>query len=475
MPLILGTNSIKDTSFNVDRSLRFNSGSSDSITRTNGSTTNRRTFTVSFWLKKTSITTEQHPIFAGDLGGSHPYFDFRFDDTQIINWYGSNNGNEEFNLKTNRVFRDPNAWYHFVLAIDTTQGTDTNRIKLYVNGVQETSFSKSNYPSQNFDTPFNVSGYEVQWGAIRNNSPTLNGYLAEMVLIDGQQLDPTSFGEFDSDSGIWKPKGVSGLTFGNNGFYLETKQSGTSQNSSGLGADTSGNDNHFAVNNLTALDQSTDTCTNNFATLNPLTNEDTDITISEGNLNYANSGSGDETIFASIGVSSGKWYFETKWIDTSNYMDIGVGSADEGDIGSPRADAEGTGYYMIQLRTASPGTRPFDNGSAGSGLGNSSANDINMFAIDMDNNKFYAGKNGTWYSSGDPANNSNPLITMDDGYTTLIPIVCGKSDSAVSVNFGSPSYAISSGNTDGNGYGNFEYAVPSGYYALNTKNLAEYG
>jgi len=133
------------------------------------------------------------------------------------------------------------------------------------------------------------------------------------------------------------------------------------------------------------------------------------------------------------------------------------------------------GYYMIQIRTASPGTRPFETGSAGSGLGNSALNVINMFAIDMDNNKFYAGKNGTWYSSGHPANNYKPLITMDDGYKTLIPAVCGKSGSAVSVNFGSPSYTISSGNSDGNGYGNFEYAVPSGYYALNTKNLSEFG
>jgi len=472
MPLILGTNSIKDTSFNVDRSLRFNSGSSDSITRTNGSTTNRRTFTVSFWLKKTSITTEQHPIFAGDLGGSHPYFDFRFDDTQIINWYGSNNGNEEFNLKTNRVFRDPNAWYHFVLAIDTTQGTDTNRIKLYVNGVQETSFSKSNYPSQNFDTPFNVSGYEVQWGAIRNNSPTLNGYLAEMVLIDGQQLDPTSFGEFDSDSGIWKPKGVSGLTFGNNGFYLETKQSGTSQNSSGLGADTSGNDNHFAVNNLTALDQSTDTCTNNFCTLNPLVigprnnQSESDGTFSEGNLNVLGTGTADD-FAGTMAVSTGKWFYEVKLLTALNH---GAGFVPLDDFTSGDSSiANGIINASQQYGTIEGGSasRIANNGDTSvSPQNNFDDDDIISFAFDIDGGTLKIYNNG----SLDRTISSIPA-------DTYIPIGGDSSstDASLAFNFGSPAYSESGGNSDGNGFGNFSMAVPSGYFALCTKNLAEYG
>ena len=119
---------------------------------------------------------------------------------------------------------------------------------------------------------------------------------------------------------------------------------------------------------------------------------------------------------------------------------------------------------MIQLTSSNPGVRAFDNGSAGSGLGNSAQNDIHMYAIDMDNNKFYAGRNGTWYASGDPAGNANPLITMDDGYTTLMPAICTKQDGIAALNFGSPSYAISSGNADGNGFGNFEYAVPIGLF-----------
>lgn len=470
MPLILGTNSIKDTGFNVANSCRFDDGSTDNLSASSfGTPTSAKIYTLSWWLKRSKLgeATYQFGWYDGSRTNSG---DIVFDAGDTLSFYhGSNDGNGKL-LMPNRLFRDVSAWTHVVWAVDTTQSTASNRIKIYFNGVQETSFSTEVYPDQNAESKiFHDSNNRIAsiWNA--SGSTSHNGYMAEIVFIDGQQLAPTSFGEFDEDSGIWKPIDVSGLTFGNNGFYLDFENSGS------LGADVSGNGNNFTVNNLTSIDQSTDTCTNNFATLNPLTNEDTDITLSQGNLDYVNSGSGDETIFASMGVSSGKWYFETKWTDASDYMDIGVGSADEGDIATPRSHMEMAGYYMIQLRTASPGTRPFDNGSAGSGLGNSALNDINMFAIDMDNNKFYAGKNGTWYSSGDPANNSNPLITMDDGYTTLIPAVCGKNSSAVSVNFGSPSYTISSGNSDGNGYGNFEYSVPSGYYALNTKNLAEYG
>jgi len=481
MPLILPGNvgsATAATGYDVANSCRFDgaTNSDECLIKTFGTATSRKKFTYSVWVKLSGRGQGNNNalLVAGTSGQDEGTIKISPD---VIDWseYSASSASVTARLTTTQVFRDYSAWSHLVFVWDSGNATAGNRMRIYHNGSEITSFSTDTNPSEDQDAQVNNNVVHNIGRQSWNNSGEWNGYMAEACFIDGQALLPTAFGEFESDSGIWRPIDVSGLTFGNNGFYLEFKQSGTGTNASGIGADTSGNTNHFAVNNLTAVSQSTDTCTNNFATLNPLTNEDTDITISEGNLNYANSGSGDETIFASIGVSSGKWYFETKWIDTSNYMDIGVGSADEGDIGSPRADAEGTGYYMIQLRTASPGTRPFDNGSAGSGLGNSSANDINMFAIDMDNNKFYAGKNGTWYSSGDPANNSNPLITMDDGYTTLIPIVCGKSDSAVSVNFGSPSYAISSGNTDGNGYGNFEYAVPSGYYALNTKNLAEYG
>ena len=469
MPLILGTNSIKDTGYNVANSLRFDDGSSDNLTKTFSGNGTRTTWTFSVWFKRSSSgSSTNHQIFdCSPTPGSDESKIYLYDDKFF--WKQEIGNSADGYLAKSIKFRDFSAWYNLICVWDTTNATESNRMKVFLNGNQLSGFDIiENYPDQNRESYINSTTAHYL-GSAQTSGGFFDGYMAEVCFIDGTALDPTSFGEFDSDSPtIWKPKDVSGLTFGTNGFYLDF------ENASSLGADVSGNGNNFTVNNLTSIDQSTDTCTNNFATLNPLTNEDTDITLSQGNLDYSNSG-GDETVFASIGVSSGKWYFETKWTNTSNYMDIGVGSANDSDITTPRADMEMAGYYMIQLRTSSPGTRAFNNGSAGSGLGNSALNDINMFAIDMDNNKFYAGKNGTWYSSGDPANNSNPLITMDDGYTTLIPAVCGKSNSAVSVNFGSPSYSISSGNSDANGHGNFEYAVPSGFFALCTKNLAEFG
>jgi hypothetical protein len=476
MPSILSANTLS-SGYDVANSLRFNSGSTDYLSITPSSASNRKTFTLSYWVKRSvlglGVSGANKASFGVYENSSHNFQAMFNVDDQIEMKFKIGGANNK--LQTNAKFRDISAWYHIVLAVDTTDGTAANRFKLYVNGVQVSSFDTASYPNQDVNTEVNLDGLEFRIGEDGNGGNDFDGYMAEICLIDGSQLTAASFGEFDEDSGIWKPINVSGLTFGTNGFYLEFKGSGTSANSSGLGADTSGNDHHFTVNNLTAVDQSTDTCTNNFCTINVLDNESGNITITEGNLNYTSTGGTDETNRGTFGFTKGKWYFESKFLDDNTYVDVGVGSASDSDIATPRFHMEMAGFYMLQIDSSSPGTRAFDNGSAGSGLGNSAVNDIHMFAIDMDNNKFYAGKNGTWYSSGDPANNANPLITMDDGYTTLMPSVCTKNDGAVSLNFGSPSYAISSGNADGDGYGNFEYAVPSGFFSLCTKNLAEHG
>ena len=308
MPLILGTNSIKDTGYDVANSLRFNDGSSDQLfIVTSAGSEYKATFSA--WVKKTTIGVESFLLYAYYNSSNKHVLNFYQDQIYINLIVGASTA---ATVVTNRVFRDPSAWYHIVVAWDTTQSTASDRIKVYVNGVQETSFSTANYPNQNTNIQFNrnTNGNYVGGQA---GSNTFDGYMSEVVYIDGSALDPTSFGEFDSDSPtIWKPKDVSGLTFGTNGFYLEFKQSGTSQNSSGLGADTSGNDNHLAVSNLTATDQSTDTCTNNFATLNPLAGN-TAITFSEGNLKAVFAAQSSRDICQSgFGVSNGKWYWEVK-------------------------------------------------------------------------------------------------------------------------------------------------------------------
>ncbi len=366
-------------------------------------------------------------------------------------------------IETNRLFRDPSAWYHCCLAIDTTQSTSSDRVKLYINGVQETSLASSTYPTQNENTQL-TKGTDVSIGGYNNTNDFFNGYLAEVVLIDGQQLDPTSFGEFDSDSPtIWKPIDVSGLTFGTNGFYLDF------ENSSSLGADVSGNSNNFTVNNLTSIDQSTDTCTNNFATLNPLYTNDGAITYSEGNLKaVAGSGSSSWTTryaFSNIGVSAGRWYMEAKCVDSggSNQFYFGVGK----DINSWSFNSslgyedtgQGWGYY------ASSGNI-INNGSDLSTSGASYTDgDIISMELDLEDNTLDFYKNGVKQGSQVTSLPAGTYHFAINGYAAIDG----------EFNFGSPNFSISSGNSDGNGYGNFEYSVPSGHYALNTKNLAEYG
>jgi hypothetical protein len=242
-----------------------------------------------------------------DPSSTASYSYIEFDGTSDTLTYDDFDGSStRITRQTSQVFRDVSAWYHIVIATDTTQATGSDRSKVYINGSQVTSFASTSDASQNFVLTGQTSGKTFYIGAAGDvPSLYLSGYLAEFVVIDGQALDPTSFGEFDKDTGIWKPIDVSGLTFGTNGFYLDF------EDSSALGNDVSGNDNDFTVNNLTSIDQSTDTCTNNFATMNVL---DSQGTYSEGNLKVQTADSGRGSQVSTIGVSTGKWYAEFKLI-----------------------------------------------------------------------------------------------------------------------------------------------------------------
>ena len=471
MPLILGTNSIKDTGFNVDNSLRTNRGSSDYLNKTFSGSGNRRTFTISFWLK-IAESSSNAPYLCGASTSTTNGINIYYNSTSQLSMEAYT-GAWSLRLHTSALLRDTSAWYHICYAIDTTQGTEANRVKLYINGVQQT-FSTSPtqvYPSQNLDLPFNQSGNSTTINCQSYyNAEFMSAYYSEFCMIDGQQLDPTSFGEFDEDSGIWKPIDVSGLTFGTNGFYLDF------EDSSALGNDVSGNGNNFTVNNLTAIDQSTDTCTNNFATLNPLNYSSVSKTYSFGNtaITASDSNSWNATL-SNFAVSSGKWYTEYKITAVGSFSAIGVGYQPftfnaSAYLGSTFLVGEDTGAFGWRNN----GATKSDN--ANGTLSSWTTNDILMIAIDMDNEKLYVGKNGTWENSGNPESGASGTGSVKDltaGEDYLF-VICPRGG-GTSVNFGSPSFAISSGNTDGNGYGNFEYAVPSGYYALNTKNLAEYG
>ena len=471
MPLILGTNSIKDTGYAVGKSLRFNPGSSDYLNRTL-SAGNNQTWTFSAWIKKNS-SGSNYPRILGLYIDANDYLRLNFNreaDGEQLHLYYEVSGAAS-TLLTNRLFRDFSAWYHIVVSVNTTLGTADDRLKIYVNGVQETSFATRTNPSQNSTTPLNNNGDVLLIGKKEGGSSDYyNGYMAEVCLIDGQALDPTSFGEFDEDSGIWKPIDVSGLTFGTNGFYLDFENSGA------LGNDVSGNDNDFTVNNLTAIDQSTDTCTNNFCTLNALNPESqSNSQLSEGNLKLTNVGGNYFSRTGNIAVTSGKWYAEVKITQLGGESQVGIIDITKATGDSWYANAIERAYVYLQN-----GYR-YSNDSGGSWGANSyTTGDIIGVAMDLDNNKVYVSKNGTWQNSGDPtsgATGTGAMYSITDGYdyTFVSTTLDSGTDPVHEWNFGSPSFSISSGNTDGNGYGNFEYAVPSGYYALNTKNLAEYG
>ena len=466
MPLILGTNSIKDTSYDVANSLRFNSGSSDYLNFSQGNG-NRRTFTWSSWVKRSLLSNAQI-IWHCDNGGHYSMLYLRDDDT--LQYYDIDGSTIQVNYITNRLFRDPSAWFHITLRVDTTQSSSGDRIRIYINGTQETSFSTSTTPSQNTDLEINVSSHTFRIGAYNNSGDFFSGYLAEVVFCDGQSLDPTSFGEFNSDSPtIWQPIDVSGLTFGTNGFHLDF------ENSSALGNDVSGNDNDFSVGNLTSVDQSTDTCTNNFCTLNPLSF--TEGTLSEGNLEIDQNGSAGRFCASTFQVTQGKWYYEAKILNYGSdpRPSLGVGRNEETYTGNAHQGASSIVYGLENAAVFKGNTSVFDHNSS------PSSGDIYGVAFDIDNLKIYFHKNGTYFNSGDPANGTGNVTTLVSG-TDYSPITGALNTSSNSArnndwqfNFGSPPYSVSSGNSDAEGFGNFSHSVPSGFFSLCSKNLAEYG
>ena len=469
----------------IDNSCRFDENSSDNLTKTD-SLSNRKTFTYSVWAKKSlskndtdadmivNNAADESNQFKIELQGNHAVDNNDLRIRQMVS------GSQTVLLRTNRLFRDPLAWYHIVVAVDTTQSTEANRIKLYINGVQETSFSSSTYPSQDSDMQVNVSSsYTTHIGKRNNGDHYFDGYMAEFVFIDGLQLDSTSFGETDTATGIWKPKKIGAFSSaGDNSFYLDFKDS------SNLGNDASGLNNDFTVNNLTSIDQSTDTCVENYATIDPLYYAASSYTLTNGNLAVdGNDGNAWRTLYGTFGLTSGKWYWEIK-IDAKEASDpnnfaIGVVSTDQVDQTSSNGKffgtAQGYAYHGKDGKKLNNDTVTANGVSYGDSY---TVGDIVGVFLDLDNHKLYFSKNGTVQASGDPTSGSsgtNAAFSITSGYNYLPAIANYYNAEHYSFNFGNPPFSISSGNSDANGFGNFEYSVPSGYYALNTSNLNTYG
>tara|TARA_A100000172_G_scaffold44081_1_gene27080 strand:- start:118 stop:1473 length:1356 start_codon:yes stop_codon:yes gene_type:complete len=445
------------------------------LLKTFSSAGNRKTFTISVWLKQAlgaSSSNDKVILSAGSASNTYGHIRLKSGYIQLEDEQG---GSVTATPYTDAFFRDSNAWYHLVVRVDTTQGSAADRIRMYKNGTQLTLGSGSQ-PSQNTDLNFNNNiGHAI--GTLYRGSDSgghWDGNMAQFIFCDGQSYAPSSFGSTDSN-GVWIPNASPSITYGSNGFKIDFKGTGASADASGFGADSSGNNNHFATTNIGTNPSSKDSPANNFATLNLLASNNT---ITEGGLKAVTSSGKRVGSMSSIGVSSGKWYAEYKIVDATGSAAIGL----ENDAGVSFYDFDenldwwnNSNAYAYQ----NDGNKRTTGVNASYGA-SFTTGDIIGVALDMDNRKLYFSKNGTFQDSGNPASGSTgtgAAFTVTDGFTYFFQFADQSTvaSSTFQANFGNPTFTISSGNADANGYGNFEYAVPSGYYALCTKNLAQYG
>jgi hypothetical protein len=451
----------------VENSLWFD-GSADYLTKTFGSTgTSRTVYTVSFWARQNTASPTGGNNWVIDVGASGG-------NSEGVRYTGSGEGSlyiqatdgtEALNTGDAARFRDLTAWQHVVWARNTGNA-DGNKNKLYVNGVRITSFDSSyGTRGQNLTSNGNFGGtdpYSIGRDAY-GGTVYYNGYLAEFAVIDGTEYAASDFGEFD-DNGVWIPKDPSGLTYGDNGFLLQFKQTGSGQDSSGIGADTSGKDNHFAVGGGSIqTNQVTDTCTDdannnvgNYATFNPHDRHGS-TTLADGNL-HANGTTTHEAQIRTTIALTGKKYWEIE-ADTLNADAAFIGILKTNtDITTMNNHSLGTTAdgYSINCSTGSNNGKLFNNNTNGTDLGTIANGDVISVAFDADTRKLFFGKNGSWLGSADPANGTNPAYTASVGtYTAAVSVYT--TSSLFKANFGQTA---------------FSYTVPTGFDAgINTANL----
>jgi len=430
------------------------------LNRTPSSSGSNTTWTYSCWYKKTSVGLDSVPWATG-------YTSPQIDESMInigaddqLRFNIAINDATDVTVKSSRKLRDVSAWYHIVVACDTTQGTASNRIKFYINGEQETSFTNSDYPTQGQSTFFGDTNKTQLIGRQPRSSNYLQGELSHVAFVDGAALAPTVFGETDSTSGIWKWKDITGVTWGTNGFHLKFENSGN------LGLDSSGNSNTFTVNG--SATRNIDNPSINYARLNLLNRRITSNAPTYSNTNTSLQGQTvngqNNNVIATFGdLKSGKWYFEVKVGTAGDTWGIGVADNPQGSNGN----GQGTNYNVYyQL----DGQKYVGATASGSSYGASfTTGNIIGCAFDLDNGTIIFYKDGATQGTADTG-----LITnMVNGYTPI-----GFTNKGLMHwNFGDGYFgttAITSAGSNGNG-SLFEYDVPSGYYALNTKNINTYG
>ncbi len=440
---------------------------------------NRRTWTFSAWIKFSNVSDVQRIFLAHNNTHPSTQIDYNGSKIAVYNYDGSNTN---FIVQTNRLFRDVNGWYHLVVAVDTTQATASDRVKLYINGVQETSLAQSSYPSQNYDTEVNDNGAiaQVSGGGTPGNS--FDGYMSHVALVDGQALAPTVFGSTDSTTGQWKFKNPTGVTWGTNGFHLKFENSGA------LGTDSSGQSNTFTVNGN--LRQSLDTPSNVYATTNPNSTgnfkQSTNPNLaSNGNTTLIENGGQHKQAPTTLAADTGKWYCEVKATSGTNGFFGACSTSLSANLGDNYSyPGNGTTGSGVSIRRSN-GEKSVGGSESTYGGSAISNGDIIGIALDLTNQKIYFSKNGQW-SNGSSWNSSTfdaavGAISLPSGAGTSFDAFYQFSfspyNSGCDINFGNGYFgttAITSAGSNGNG-SLFEYDVPSGYYALNTKNINTYG
>jgi len=434
--------------YQVPYSLRFRAANSAYLERTPASASNRKTWTWSAWVKRGTLGgAVSMNLFVGNRAGTtdSTYTDIVFNTSNQFAFRGYST-----NWRiTTAVFRDTSAWYHLVVALDTTQATADDRVKIYVNGTQITAFGTSNNPALNADLGVNTAQPQSIGRDVSGGGTFFDGYMSEINFIDGQQLSPSSFGQTDSATGVWVPKKYSG-TYGTNGFYLKFADATSTTT---IGNDSSGNANNFTSSGISVtsgvtFDQMLDTPTLNYPVLNPLDLSGTTGTYSAANLNYTKGTAGNAQAYNSITMSSGKWYCEvTMGADIAEFVPgIIAGSANAGANRYIGQDTFTYAYYYDGRKA---------NAASFSAYGNSYvAGDVIGIILDAENGKLYFSKNGTVQNSGDPVAGTNAAFTGLTGPYRFA--VSSESGGIGDFNFGQRP---------------FSYTPPTGFKALNTANL----
>ena len=445
LPLLLST--VGD--YEIERSLRFNDDDSAYLNRTLAAGTQTK-WTFSCWIKLGNIKNSFHAIFSGFTGSSDQYNMIGLDGSNRVIFATQDEGSGGvMNVISNATLRDPNAFYHIVTTYDSAQSTASDRVKGYINGVQCTSFSTASYPSSSKASYINSNNQHnigKRWMAAY-----YDGYIAEVHFCDNQAYTASAFGETNEDTGQWVPKKFAG-SYGTNGFKLNfSDNSGTTATT--LGKDSSGNGNNFTPNNFSVAagignDSTEDTPTNNWCTLNPIDNGG--VTLTQGNL-VANTSAGFDLVRSTFFLSSGKWYWEVTCDDVGATF---VGVSDNLELLTGRGAQTTATSCMVRTTTGGKYINGTESSYAGAAI---TDGEVMMFALDMDNGKFWAGKSGTWFNSGNPAAGSNEATSALTN--PVSPSVSLYDNEDVTFNFGSQKA--------------FAHTPPTGFKKINTANLPE--